>query len=161
LKGDQVKARLLGVVNDLAHESSSLEAVERKLQRAVRDANRDALEKRHQELERTATSLDSHGGDAAGAGDLHDAAAIVESQIDRCRQWEMQCWRSAARMERIATRLEALEAELNDPAAGKLGEADRLLDTLHEELDLARAGEREAEKLLGNAPEDESGPVAA
>lgn len=161
LKGDQVKARLLIVVKDLAEESASLEMVERKLERAVRNANPEALKKRHEELERAATGLDAHGGVEAGAGDLHDAAAIVEKQIDRCRQWEMQRWRSAARMERIATRLEALEAELNDPAQGKLGEADSLLETLHEELELARSGEREAEKLLGRAPDDPSGSAAA
>lgn len=150
LSGDPVKARLLKVVDDLAQESLALEKVELQLRRAVEDAKPEELERRHEKLERTAAGLAERGGDEAGAGELRDAADIVEGQLDRCRRWEMQRWRSAARMERIATRLEALEAELKDPAQGKIEEADELMDLLQEELELARAGEEEAQRLLGS-----------
>jgi hypothetical protein len=150
LAGDTVRARLLMVVNDLAEEAGALEMVEHKLKRAVEDAKPEELEQRYQELTRTAAALAAKGGAEAGEGELNDAAAIVEGQIERCRKWEMQRWRSAARMERIATRLEALEAELNDPAQDKIEKAGELLDLLQEELELARAGEQEAQRLLGS-----------
>jgi hypothetical protein len=148
------------VVKDLGAEAASLERLERRLGEAVRNANIEGLEKRRRDLERAAAALTDRGGEEAGQGELKDAVTIIEGQIDRCRKWEMQRWRSAARTERIATRLEALEIELSDPTQNKLGDSDPLLDKLQEELELARAGEREAETLLGGGTPD-SGAEAA
>lgn len=159
LAGDPVKARLLQIVNDLSKEASSLTALEARLDKAVEDANPEELERRHRELMERARVLEDKGGEAAGTGEMKDAAAIIEKQIDRCRSWEMQRWRSEARMERIATRLEALEAELNDPSAGTKEPKEELLELLQEELELARAGEREASALLGGG--DNNGPSSA
>jgi hypothetical protein len=160
IAGDPVKSRLSRVVKDLGAEAASLERLERRLGEAVRNANIEGLEKRRRDLERAAAALTDRGGEEAGQGELKDAVTIIEGQIDRCRKWEMQRWRSAARTERIATRLEALEIELSDPTQNKLGDSDPLLDKLQEELELARAGEREAETLLGGGTPD-SGAEAA
>jgi hypothetical protein len=149
LSGDSTKSRLLSVVNDLASETDKLADLEKRLEKAVKNANPEALEKRRQELVKAAEDLASRGGAEAGQGEMNDAAKIVEGQLDRCRRWEMQRWRSAARIERIATRLEALEVELNDPAQATTEPKEELLNVLQEELDLARAGEREAHSLLG------------
>lgn len=153
LAGDEVKARLLETVNSLAQEATNLGQTEKQLQKAVREAKPEELERRHQELLGKARQLEAQGGAEAGQNEMADAAKIVESQIERCRKWDMQSWRSAARLERIATRLEALEAELNDPAQSRVEPKQELLDVLQEELDLARAGEREASKLLGRSDE--------
>lgn len=156
LSGDPVKSRLLSVVNDLAAESEKLADLERRLEKAVKNANPDALERRRQELVRAAEDLAARGGAEAGQGEMDDAAKIVEGQLDRCRRWEMQRWRSAARIERIATRLEALEVELNDPSQAATEPKEELLSVLQEELDLARAGEAEAHTLLGSPPRSSS-----
>jgi hypothetical protein len=156
LRGDTVKARLLGVVDELAAEAEALVKQQERLAQAVRDGKPEELERRKAELEEMARQLAEHGGEEAGQGEMLGAARIVQSQIDRIRKWEMQRWRSAARLERVATRLEALEAELDDPAAAAAGPNQELLDLLQEELDLARAGEREAEKLLGNPRAEDS-----
>jgi hypothetical protein len=161
LAGDTVKARLLTVTEDLVKEASSLSALGKRLEKAVKDAKPEALEQRRDELLVAAQSMSERGGEEAGQGELADAAKIVEGQLDRCRRWEMQRWRSAARIERIATRLEALEAELKDPTIGAAEPKQELLDLLQEELDLARAGEREAQKLLGPGPYDKDPSTAA
>jgi hypothetical protein len=160
LTGDKVKERLLTVVDDLVREARSLQALEKRLEKAVKEAKPDALEKRRDELLEAAKVMSDRGGEEAGQGELTSAAKIVDGQLDRCRKWDMQRWRSAARIERIATRLEALEAELRDPTLGTAEPKQELLDVLQEELDLARAGEREAQKLLGGG-HDDSNPSAA
>jgi hypothetical protein len=144
LQGDAVKARLLAVVDELAGEGDSLASMQQRLEKAVRDAKPDELERRRDRLRAQAQGLKAE----AGQTELDGAAEILEKQIERCRNWEMQRWRSGARLERIATRLEALEVELNDPTIGSDEGGDTLLDALQEELELARAGEREAEGLL-------------
>lgn len=160
LAGDKVKDRLLTVVDDLVREAQSLRSLEKKLEKAVKDAKPEALEKRRDELLEAARVMADRGGEEAGQGELTGAAKIVESQLDRCRKWDLQRWRSAARIERIATRLEALEAELRDPTLTAAEPKQELFDVLQEELDLARAGEREAQKLLGGG-HDDSTPAAA
>lgn len=156
ISSDPVKSRLLSVVNDLAAETEKLADLEKRLDKAVKNANPDALERRRQELVKAAEDLATRGGAEAGQGEMNDAAKIVEGQLDRCRRWEMQRWRSAARVERIATRLEALEVELNDPSQSASEPKEELLNVLQEELDLARAGEQEAHTLLGSPPSSSS-----
>ena len=148
---DPVKARLKTAIKELAQEAENLSKTRKQLVAAFLRANLPALERRHAELLETAKHLEEKGGMAAGQGEMTDAAKIVEGQIDRCRQWEMQRWRSTARLERIATRLEALELELNGPKADQGSSKEELLDVLQEELDLARAGEQEAQKLLSGS----------
>lgn len=152
LQDDPVRARLLGLVHDLAAEAESVARMESRLAAAVRDAKPEELERRRAQLAQQAEGLVAKGGEEAGKGELDGAVQILDDQIERCRRWEMQRWRCGARLERIATRLEALEVELNDPTTGREGGGDGLLDALQEEIDLARAGEQEAEKLLGPRP---------
>jgi hypothetical protein len=156
LAGDKGKERLRAVVGELAQEAQRQADRQSRLEKAIHQANPTQLQQRRDELRHQAEGLAQRGGEAAGQTEMEEAAQIVEQQLRRCEQWEMQRWRAGARLERIATRLEALHNELNAPAVNGQQQNDELLQLLQEELDLARAGEQEVDDMLDSSSESSS-----
>jgi hypothetical protein len=89
--------------------------------------------------------------DRPGIAEVEETLRLVERQLARVAAWRHQDTTCAARLERIATELEALELEVDAPAPFLPQPEGRAIARLAEELATAEESALEAERLLPGA----------